>query len=426
MQDNNFEKENISVDAQKNEISSKDNIEINEEFSAIDEQNVQNDDFVEEKENIIDSVENHRKSKKGKKSVISLLIRTLIIIASSIILASLVISGFKDIYGLNFTESIEKDVYIEKGSTTAQIAQTLKENGIVEQPLLFRLYCKLGNNGGFQYGYHTFDENMSYAQITNELKKLVKKKDVVEITVIEGWTLYDIAKELKEKDVIEDITDFTKAVERMSVTYDFISDVPSNQYRYYKYEGYFYPDKYEFYTGTTDYEGIAKKFFSNFVAHLDSDIKNAVKESKYSFDEILTLASIIQAEAGDVNEMGKVSSVFNNRLNNKAIFPRLQSDVTKFYIGKVFEKKEGEHFNEELYNAYNDAYNTYKIEGLTPGPICNPSKEAIRAALYPENTKYYFFVTDMRGKYYYANSLAKHNQNIAIVNRVNNSLKEGN
>jgi len=72
----------------------------------------------------------------------------------------------------------------------------------------------------------------------------VKKDDVVEITVIEGWNLYDISKELKEKGVISDINEFTKAVERMAVSYNYLKDVPANKYRYYKYEGYFYPDKY--------------------------------------------------------------------------------------------------------------------------------------------------------------------------------------
>lgn len=417
MQENNFEKENDTIEVadapcEENEAQNLQEIETD------NEQNIQENEHVEAPESSDESGV-YRKKKK-KKSALSLLIRMLIIIVSSVILAGIIIMGFKDIYGLNFTDSVQKDVYIEKGSTTAQIAQVLNENGIVEQPLLFRLYCKLGDNGGFQYGYHTFDDNMSYEQITNELKKLVKKKDVVEITVIEGWTLYDIAKELKEKDVIEDITDFVKAVERMDVTYDFISDAPANNYRYYKYEGYFYPDKYEFYTGTTDYEGIAKKFFANFVAHLDSDIKNAVKESKYSFDEILTIASLIQAEAGNVNEMGKVSSVFHNRLDS-TLYPNLQSDVTINYVEKVIKKTEV-HPNQDLY----DAYNTYKRQGLMPGPICNPSKQAIRAALYPENTKYYFFVTDNAGKYYYANSYAKHQQNCAAAQRVNNSLKEGN
>jgi len=379
----------------------------------------------EEKEAVADAEdmpsENHRptkkKSKKKKKSKLSLLIRMLVIVAVSIMLSVVIIFGFKDVYGLDFNTAEEKDVYIEKGSSTAQIAQTLYENGIIEQPLLFRLFCKFGETEGFQYGYHTFAENMSYAEITEELKRLAKKEDVVEVTVIEGWNLYDIAKELKEKGVIADINEFTKVVERMEVSYDFISDVPEKKYRYYKYEGYFYPDKYEFYVGTDDYEGIAKKFFANFVNHIDSEIKQAVENSEYSFDEIITIASLIQAEAGDVNEMGTVSSVFHNRLNS-TLFPNLQSDVTINYVERAIKPTIAYEY-QELY----DAYNTYKRTGLMPGPICNPTKEAIRAALFPEKTNYYYFVTDNTGKYYYSTTYAQHQRNCATAQKVNARLE---
>ena len=365
--------------------------------------------------------ENHRpepKKKKGKG--LSLLIRMIIIVALSVLFSVMIIFGFKDIYGLEFDGAEEKDVYIDKGSTTAQIADTLYENGIIEQPLLFRVYCKLGDNGGFQYGYHTLKSNMSYSEITHELKKLVKKKDVVEITVVEGWNLYDIAKELLEKEVISDINEFTKAVERMAVSYDYLKEVPNNTYRYFKYEGYFYPDKYEFYTGTDDYEGIAKKFFANFDKHIDIEIKEAIKESKYSFDEIITIAAHIQAEAGNVNEMGTVSSVFHNRLNS-TLFPNLQSDVTINYVERAIKPSIAYEY-QDLY----DAYNTYKRVGLMPGPICNPTKEAIRAALFPEVTKYYYFVTDNTGKYYYSTTFAQHQKNCNTAQKVNEKLKEGN
>ncbi len=361
---------------------------------------------------------NHRPNKK--KSKMGLLVRALIIVGFSVILSVVIMAGFMDINGLKPGASSDtKDVYIEKGSSIAQIAQTLHENGIIDQPLLFRIYCKLGENGNFQYGYHPLSENMSYEQITYELKKLAKKEDVVEVTVVEGWNLYQIAKELKEKKVISDINEFIKTVERMSVTYDFLKEVPDKQYRYYKYEGYFYPDKYEFYTGTDDYEGIAKKFFANFDKHIDNEIRDAIKESEYSFDEIITIASLIQAEAGDVYEMGKVSSVFHNRLKS-SMFPSLQSDVTINYVENVI-KPTIAYPDQNLY----DAYNTYKCKGLMPGPICTPTKEAIRAALYPNNTNYYYFVTDHTGKYYYATSYAQHQRNCQTAQRVNNSLKQG-
>jgi len=395
------------------------------------EENENNDALPEEKqesasENLADELsetqqdiyrEPVKKAKKKKNKKLPLLVRMLIIFLVSAFLAVFIIFGFKDMYGLEFSMTDDKDVYIERGSSVAQIAQTLYENDIIDIPLLFRVYCKLsGDTDGFQYGYHTFSKSLSYKGITNELRKLVKKDDVVEITVIEGWNLYDISKELKEKGVISDINEFTKAVERMAVSYNYLKDVPANKYRYYKYEGYFYPDKYEFYVGTDDYEGIAKKFFVNFEKHIDSEIAAAVKNSKYSFDEILTIASLIQSEAGNVNEMGRVSSVFHNRLNS-TMFPNLQSDVTINYVERAIKPTIAYEY-QELY----DAYNTYKRVGLMPGPICNPSKEAIRAALFPNTTNYYYFVTDNTGKYYYANTYAQHLKNCSTAQRVNASL----
>ena len=390
-------------------------IEESAPYEEVEQTAEQNINQPEEKTE--EDIHRPKKKKKNKKSKLGILIRVLVIIVVSVLLSVVIIFGFKDIYGLDFS-SVEKDVYIEKGSGTAQIADALYESGIIEQPILFRVFCKLGNKTeGFQYGYHTFAENMSYDEIVNELKKNVKKDDVVEITVVEGWNLYDIAKELKAKGVISDINVFTKAVERMEVKYDLISEVPNNKYRYYKYEGYFYPDKYEFYVGTDDYEGIAKKFFANFMDHMDSEIINAVKESKYSFDEIITIASLIQAEAGNVNEMGTVSSVFHNRLNS-TLFPNLQSDVTIFYVERAIKPNIAYEY-QELY----DAYNTYKRQGLMPGPICSPTKEAIRAALFPENTKYYYFVTDNAGKYYYATTFSQHQRNCNTAEKVNAKLE---
>lgn len=113
-------------------------------------------------------------------------------------------------------------------------------------------------------------------------------------------------------------------------------------------------------------------------------------------DEVLTLASIVQKEAGDLEEMQKVASVFLNRLKPGSPYPMLQSDPTMNY-------------------EFLDAYNTYEIQGLPPGPICNPGLDAISAVLYPADTNYYFFVTDKDMNYYYAETFEEHQQNCAIA-----------
>ncbi|MBQ1263475.1 MAG: endolytic transglycosylase MltG, partial [Oscillospiraceae bacterium] len=110
-------------------------------------------------------------------------------------------------------------------------------------------------------------------------------------------------------------------------------------------------------------------------------------------------------------------SVFHNRLDSP-LFPKLQSDVTINYVERAIKPSIAYEY-QELY----DAYNTYKCDGLMPGPICNPTKEAIRAALYPENTKYYYFVTDNTGRYYYANTYNQHLKNCNTAQKVNAKLE---
>jgi len=128
-------------------------------------------------------------------------------------------------------------------------------------------------------------------------------------------------------------------------------------------------------------------------------------------DETLTLASIIQREAGLPDDMRIVSSVFHNRLNSPN-FPRLESDVTDRYIEEEILPR-----LTFVNQAILDAYDTYVAEGLPIGPVCNPGMDAIMAALHPEDTdvQFFFFVTDVTGDFHFAVTYAQHQQNIAHV-----------
>ena len=131
-----------------------------------------------------------------------------------------------------------------------------------------------------------------------------------------------------------------------------------------------------------------------------------MQDTTYSLDEILTLASIIQCESSDTANMNMVSSVFHNRLNNQGVFPSLQSDPTISYVTdnilpQLNVKDDG----------YYAAYSTYICTGLPAGPISSPGVAAIKAAIYPSNSNYYFFVTDREGNFYFAETDAQHEIN---------------
>jgi UPF0755 protein len=121
-------------------------------------------------------------------------------------------------------------------------------------------------------------------------------------------------------------------------------------------------------------------------------------------DEIITLASIVQSEAGYPNENKKVSSVLHNRIESP-YYGRLQCDVTIKYVNDYVSVSP---YLEGDTERYKELYNTYKCDGLPAGAICNPGENCIVAALYPEETNYYFFVTDKDWNYYYNETYEKH------------------
>ena len=132
-------------------------------------------------------------------------------------------------------------------------------------------------------------------------------------------------------------------------------------------------------------------------------------ESKYSLDEIMTIASIIQAEAADSEDMYYISSIIHNRLDADADegVSALGLDSTKFYPYRSKDKLPA-----DIAANYQSRYDTYDNTGLPPGPICNPGMEAIKAAVTPYDTSYYYFFHDNNGKAYYASTIEEHEANL--------------
>lgn len=198
--------------------------------------------------------------------------------------------------------------------------------------------------------------------------------------------------------------------------FEFLSQVPDAEARYQRFEGYLFPDTYDFVKGE-DVSRVVQKFFVNFNNRINDDIRQKIQKTGMNLDQVLTLASIIQKEAGNVEDMKLISSVFQNRLASPQQTPKLQSDVTVFYVNdniKPFMDPnevamgEGDPNRAKIYNFYN----TYQCDGLPVGPICNPGLDAINAVLEPTDSDYFYFVADSEGKTYYAATLAEHNANV--------------
>lgn len=226
----------------------------------------------------------------------------------------------------------------------------------------------------------------------------------VRVTIPEGFALVQIAEKLEENGVCS-AADFIAAANdpELYTTYSFLQNVEDTEHRAFAAEGYIFPNTYDFYRGESA-ERALRRFLSNTEKKITPEMIERADELGYTIDEILTIASIIQKEAGILKEMGTVSSVIYNRLNDS--YNRLGCDVTIHYLNKyVIPYIDGD---TERYNEY---YNTYKCYGLPKGPICNPGLDAINAALYPEDTPYYFFVTDKDLNFYYSKTYEEHLEN---------------
>ncbi len=341
--------------------------------------------------------ENHRVSKT--------IFYTVVVIGLSVLLSTCILLGANDIFAFS---KADRDVQVEipKNASTKTIAKILKENDIINYSLLFRLISKTSNHDGtYQYGLYTLNPAMSYEQLMDELQKTAPKKDVVSLTITEGMTLRQIAALLEENGIC-DAEDFVYTVNHTKFGNKFEYSIVENEpLKFYRAEGYLFPDTYEFFK-QEEPKSVAKKFMDNFSKKFTADLWGRMDDMGLSLEETITLASIVQAESGHSGQMRKVSSVFWNRLDHPDKYPKLQSDVTREYVNN-FIKPYIEAPNQAIY----DAYNTYACDGLPVAPICNPGLEAIQAALYPEDTGYYYFLTDKEGNYYYAKTLSEHNRN---------------
>ncbi len=239
-------------------------------------------------------------------------------------------------------------------------------------------------------------------------KPVQTTSNVVRVTFPEGSTISQIALLLEENGVCS-AADFMAEADNPLNLEGFAFSIPNPQERAFLLEGYLFPDTYEFYRNESAASAI-KRFLKNTQSKLTDEVEWRCEELGYTVDEILTLASIVQEEAGDPAEMGKVASVIHNRLSSRS-YPKLQCDVATFYLRDYVKP----HKTEQEYQTLTELYNTYNCYGLPAGPITNSGMDAVNAALYPENTDYYFFVTDSGGAYYYAETWAEHLENCDIA-----------
>ena len=346
----------------------------------------------------------------------------------SVLLAGYALTAMNDMLGLGQSDDVIV-VDIPEGANINTIASILKERGIINQQFFFKVYCIVTKNSkGFLAGTYELKPNMDYQILINKMKSHTSNKDVVEIAFKEGMNLQEYAELLEENGVCKKDAFLEKCKsDEFDEKYEFLKGIKNKENRPYKLEGYLFPDTYEFYKNQ-DPSGVIRRFLSNFQKRIikinshegyekRTSIIHLCEENGKTLDEIVNISSMIQAEAADKGDMYKVSSVIYNRL---ATVPssginkfgeyglsRLGIDSTVWYPYRTKNDVPS-----DIIGNFHSGYDTYDIEGLPPGPICNPGIQAFYAALKPENTEYFYFCHSSIGEAYYAKNKSEHEVNL--------------
>lgn len=346
-----------------------------------------------------------KKKKKKRSRLPGIIILTTFIFAVSVCLALVIIAFGRDMLGIGKSENTHL-IVIPEGATTEEISILLKDEGIIKSPECFQLFSRLRKSDSLYIaGEHFVRPNMAYETIINELTSVdeEKEQETIEVTFPEGSTLFESAQILEENGICS-ADDFIFYFNSGGLGFEFENRLPTDAtLKFYKMEGYLFPDTYFFYENMSP-EQVCQKIYLNFNNKMTDERYAKMESLGLSLDQLITFASIVQKEAANTDTMTLVASVFWNRLRNSDVFPLLQSDPTSNYAEFIKSKM-------DVYDkTVVDAYDTYVGPGLPPGAICNPGIEAIDAVLENFESNYFYFIANIyTGQTYFSETLEEHN-----------------
>lgn len=349
------------------------------------------------------------KIKSAKNKGIFRVVWVVMVVLVGITLASYLIEGANDFFAVGRQEGTAT-VTVPDDVTSDELAEILYQNGAINKKEFFNIFCAITSDMEyFVPGTYALDRKMDYQGIISYLQGGQDNFEVVTITFQEGMTVEEVAKKLEQNGVAsyDDIIEACKSQDYDN--YDMIGRIENDDDRYYILEGYLFPDTYDFYLNE-DIKSVVGKLLNNFQVRITSDIYEKIENSSYTLEEIITLASIIQAEAANKADMYIISAILHNRLESGSSVNiyTLGCDSTMYY---PYESRE------DAPAGYTSDYNTYEIEGLPAGPICSPGIDAIKAAVSPsdEGANYYYFCHSSDGTPYYAATADEHQANLVAA-----------
>lgn len=293
-----------------------------------------------------------------------------------------------------------KTVLLRPGWSVHRIAAELKSTGVIRSAGAFVIWHRLHHRERLRAGEYLFSTS---ADTRDVLERIVRGDFLVRtVTIPEGYTMFDIA-DAVEAAGLGSRDDFLKqAREQTSLIEDFAPQAVS-------LEGYLFPDTYQF-TRTQGMKDIVETMVRRF--RKEAVTLNLVNDSAQRVPRLVTMASIVEKETGASQERGLVASVYYNRLNKKIA---LDADPSVIYAHLLNGTYSGTLHHSDMW--IKSPYNTYRYAGLPPGPIGNPGRLALEAAMHPSTSDFYYFVSDGHGHHRFARSLSEHNRNVVAFRR---------
>ena len=340
-----------------------------------------------------------RKSKNTRKKK-SGVARVLLVVFLLVVLA---VGGAAWVLLTPFGPESETFVELAPGSSTTIIGRQLEQAGVVRSQFAFDL-LRLWKRGKLKAGEYRFD----HPALATEVYARIERGDVYTrtLSVPEGSNIFDIAERVQSAGLGTSEEFLETAAHHIELVADLDPGAKS-------LEGYLFPDTYRFARRTTPAQiaAVMVKRFRTVASQL------GLKENVH---EVVTIASIVEKETAVDTERPEVASVFLNRLKKKM---PLMTDPAVIYGLEIEHRWRGELYASDL--THNTAYNTYRNNGLPPGPIANPGLRSLRAVMQPANTDYLYFVAagaDAQGHSLFASTLDEHNREVAEYRR---ALKKG-
>ncbi len=334
----------------------------------------------------------------------------IILIGISISLLIIFVSSFLFIKNNNFLKPKGNEIYytVQEGMTTSDISLDLYGEKIIKNEEKFYKLSLKKEIDLFANTTYKLSDDMSYKEILDIISQPTSNFQGDTFLIFEGEKIDEVAEDLSNYvvETKEEILDFWSNVDNLNIwieKYDIIDDSILNSDIIYPLEGYLYPATYPIYQGETLIE-ITESMLGASESYYKDIFNKKGPNADFTFHDYLTLASIVERETMHPEDRPKVAEVFYNRMDQNM---PLQSDITVLYA-------KGEHKSLVTYDdlEYNSPYNTYKVEGLPPGPISSVSLDSLNAVYEPDDNDYiYFFAKQDTGEVLYAKTLEEHEKN---------------